>query len=80
MRVILAAAMALAILTVPARAQIGAGKEKSQLDLIYEAKERERADTEKAYNETVRRTRESGPATKVDPWRTIRPADNNSKR
>jgi hypothetical protein len=78
MRVILTTALLLASLVIPANAQ--GGRDKSLLDLQYEVKERERAENEKAYNEMMRRTRESSPAAKADPWRTIRPAESKTKR
>jgi len=46
-----------------------------------DAQKRTEADIDKAYQQTVKQTRDKGPATKADPWGTVRPAaSDNSKK
>ena len=82
MRIVLLAAIALAVLAIPARAQFSNGSDKTQLQYKYEREDQERKDNEKAYNDTMRRIRSTGPAPKTDPWRSVRPAETptNDKR
>ena len=71
MRYLFAAAMTMAMLTTPAHSQ----KQKTPLELKYEQEDRERAETEKAYNATMQRLKSQAPAsTNSDPWKTVRPA------
>jgi hypothetical protein len=78
MRRVLTAALALAVLAGPAYAQDERQKDPAELERERQKKEME--DNERAYNETVRRTRTTAPAAKVDPWRGVRPADNSSSK
>jgi hypothetical protein len=78
MRLVLTAAIALAVLAGPVLAQNQ--PEKNPLDLQREREKMDREENERAYNETVRRTRTTAPATKADPWRGVRPAETNTKR
>jgi hypothetical protein len=82
MRYFFAAAMTIVLLMGPAYSQLGLGPEKTPLDLKYEREDRERAENERAYNETMKRLKKQPPA-KVgsEPWKTVRPAsDADSKR
>jgi hypothetical protein len=79
MRIVLLTAIALAVLANPARAQVSTGAEKTPLQYKYEAEDQARKDNEKAYDETMRRIRSTGPAPKTDPWRNVRPADTNKR-
>ena len=74
MRIVVLLAFALAIVAGPAWAQM------DPLQLKYENERRERIETEKKYNETVRRTQTGNPEVKADPWRGMRPAETESKR
>ena len=78
MRYLFAAAMTMAMLTTPAHSQ----KQKTPLELKYEQEDRERAETEKAYNATMQRLKSQAPATtNADPWKTVRPpSESNAKR
>jgi hypothetical protein len=78
MRRVLTAALALAVLAGPVYAQDERQKDPAELERERQKKEME--DNERAYNETVRRTRTTAPAAKVDPWRGVRPADNSSSK
>ena len=80
MRILLLAAIALAVLAIPARAQVSMSPEKTPTQYKYEGEDQERKDNEKAYDETMRRIRSTGPAPKTDPWRNVRPADTSNKR
>ena len=55
---------------------------KTPLELKYEREDRERAENEKAYNDTMKRLKSQAPATtNSDPWKTVRPAsESNAKR
>jgi hypothetical protein len=75
MRVTLATAIVLAVFATPALAQ-----QKNPLQMKYEAEEKERKETEKAYNDTMRRTRTTEPAPKTDPWGKVRPTGTDNKR
>jgi hypothetical protein len=74
MRIVLTSAFALAIIAGPAFAQM------DPLQLKYEAERREQIETEKKYNETVKRTQTGAPEVKADPWRKMRPAETEPKR
>ena len=78
MRYLFAAAMTMAMLTGPAHSQ----QQKTPLQLKYEREDRERAETEKAYNATMQRLKSQAPATtNSDPWKTVRPpSESNAKR
>ena len=80
MRIVLLAAIALAVLAIPARAQMSNGSDKTPLEYKYERQDQERKDNEKAYDETMRRIRSTGPAPKTDPWAKVRAPETNSKR
>jgi hypothetical protein len=74
MRIVLTSAVVLAIVAGPALAQM------DPLQLKYETERRERLETEKKYNETVRRTQTGTPEVKADPWRGVRQPETESKR
>ena len=78
MRYLFAAAMTMAMLTGHAHSQ----QQKTPLQLKYEREDRERAETEKAYNATMQRLKSQAPATtNSDPWKTVRPpSESNAKR
>jgi hypothetical protein len=76
MRALSAAAIALAMLATPGYAQMKMGPEKDPLQLQYELEQKAREQTEKDYDATMKRTRSSAPAAKVDPWSKVRPAEN----
>jgi hypothetical protein len=82
MRYLFAAAMTMAMLTGPASSQMSMGPEKDPLALKYERQDKERAENEKAYNDTMKRLKSQAPATtSSDPWKTVRPAsESNAKR
>ena len=75
MRCLFAAVMTMAMLAGPAYSQMNMGPEKDPLQLKYEREEKEKAENEKAYNETMKRLKTQAPAkTSSDPWKTVRPA------
>jgi hypothetical protein len=82
MRVVLISAVALAILAVPARAQMQMGDKPAMdpLQLMYESERRERIEIEKKYNETVRHTETGAVKVKKDPWSGVRPGEATSKK
>jgi len=45
-----------------------------------DAQKRTEADIDKAYQQTVKQTRDKGPATRADPWGTVRPAASDSTK
>lgn len=83
-----AAAVMLAMLAGPAYAQrggsaanLGDTPNKDPLQLQYEREDRERAQNEKSYNETMKRLKSQAPAkSSSDPWKIVRPATDSSKR
>ena len=84
MKMLVATVVIATMLAGPACAQMGKGGPSAEKDPRREqaAKdEKERAAIEKEYNETMARTRSTGPAPKTDPWAHMRPADSaNTKR
>jgi hypothetical protein len=82
MRYLFAAAVTMAMLGGPAYSQMSMGPEKDPLQLKYEREDKERAENERAYNETMKRLKKQAPATtNSDPWKIVRPAsESNSKR
>jgi hypothetical protein len=80
MRALSAAAIALAMLATPGYAQVKMGPEKDPLQLQYEQEQKAREQAEKDYDATMKRTRSSAPAAKVDPWRGVRPAENTGAK
>lgn len=82
MRYLFTVAMTMAMLAGPAYAQMNMGPEKNPLKLKYEREDKERAENEKAYNDTMKRLKSQGPAqTNSDPWKTVRPTnESNAKR
>jgi hypothetical protein len=82
MRYLFVAAVTMAMLTGPAYSQMNMGPDKDPLALKYEREDKERAENEKAYNETMKRLKKQAPATtNSDPWKTVRPAsESNAKR
>jgi hypothetical protein len=89
MRYRLAAVMMLAMLAGPAYAQRGGSSanlgdtpNKDPLQLQYEREDRERAQNEKSYNETMKRLKSQAPTNaKSDPWKIVRPTtDSAAKR
>jgi hypothetical protein len=82
MRYLVAAAVTMVLLAGPAYSQMNMGPEKDPLKLKYEREDKERAENERAYNETMKRLKSQAPAsTSSDPWKTVRPAsESNAKR
>ena len=80
MRYLLAAAMTMAMLTVPAYSQFSSsGGGKDPLTLKYEREDNEKKENEKAYNATMKRLKSQQPATtKNDPWSGVRPASDGA--
>ena len=79
MKMFVATVVIATMLAGPACAQMGKGSPSAEKDPRREqaAKaEKERAAIEKEYNETMERTRPTGPPPKTDPWARMRPADN----
>ena len=71
---ILAIAALTAALIVPAHAQMDNDEKnnKAELQKAMEKKKKESEDIEKAYNETVNKTRDRPVAKKMDPWANMR--------
>ena len=84
MKYLLAAAFVTILLSAPARAQLNKGlsPEKTPLDLKYEREEKEQKETEKAYNDQMKRLKAQNPSSSnSDPWKAVRPTgDSGSKR
>jgi hypothetical protein len=82
MRYLVATAVTMVLLAGPAYSQMNMGPEKDPLKLKYEREDKERAENERAYNETMKRLKSQAPAsTSSDPWKTVRPAsESNAKR
>jgi hypothetical protein len=84
MKMFIAMAVIGTMLAGPACAQMGKGGPSADKDPRRERaakEEKEQAAIEKEYNETMARTRSTGPAPKTDPWAHVRPADSaNTKR
>jgi hypothetical protein len=81
MRYLFAAALTMAILTSPAYSQMNLGPDKDPLALKYEREDKERAENEKAYNETMKRLKKQAPTTtSSDPWKTVRPASEQTTK
>ena len=76
MKTLIAAVVTAAILAGPAYAQMAknnnTGPSPQQLEKAAKA-ERERAEIEKEYNDTMNRMKSQGPAPKSDPWARLRP-------
>ncbi len=71
----LAIAVLTAALIVPAYAQMEGDQdkqEKAELEKHMAKKKKESEDIEKAYNETVKKTRDQPAAKKMDPWANMR--------
>jgi hypothetical protein len=79
MKILTATIAAMVILAGPAHAQMFGGNPSSTVpgnpaDREVTAKtEKERADIEKEYDQTMKRLKTQGPAPKSDPWGRIRP-------
>ena len=69
---ILAIAAIIASLAVPAYAQEEQNDPKAELNKALAKKKKEAEEIEKAYNETVKKTREQPVAKKQDPWANMR--------
>jgi hypothetical protein len=84
MKRILAAAVMVGILTGPASSQRGGagdGGHKTPLQLKYEKEDQDRRDSEKAYDETMKRLKSQAPAaTQSDPWAGVRPPPDPKNR
>jgi hypothetical protein len=82
-RVLLAAAM-MAAFAAPAFAQFSGAQDgqKTPLQLQYERERRDQEDSEKAYNDQMKRLRKQNPTAKSDPWAGVRSSDEtaNTKR
>jgi hypothetical protein len=72
---LLAAALLVATLQVPARAQQDQANQ-DPYKLMLEREAKERAENEKSYNEQMKRLKAQAPTkTNADPWKTVRPTD-----
>jgi hypothetical protein len=80
MKTFVAAAVTMAMLAGSAHAQKDKMDRQDPLTLKYEKERKDREDTEKEYDATMRRTRSQGSAPKADPWAGVRPADNASTK
>ena len=69
------ATIIIAFLTVPAYSQ-----DHSPATARTDKEKKEDAATEKAYEDTLKRERNSRPAVKSDPWQTVRPAGGDSTK
>ena len=67
----------LALLTAPAYSQFTMNSgQKEPLQQEYEQRQKEHQETERAYNETLKRTRsQTTVRTNSDPWAGVRPAE-----
>lgn len=74
MKLILAAA-AIAMLAVPATAQVSMNaKEESPVEKQYQQKLKNDAEADKRYREVVRQTSKGSAPAAVDPWANVRPS------
>ena len=84
MKRILAVAVTMGLLAGPASSQVGMGDggHKTPLQLKYENEERDRRESERAYNDTMKRLKSQAPApNKSDPWAGVRPnPESNTRR
>jgi hypothetical protein len=82
MKVVVAAFVTIAVLAGPALAQPSKyRKEDPRAEMKREFKAaRDRAEIEKEYNETMKRTRSTGPAPKSDPWSGVRSNSNGDAK
>jgi hypothetical protein len=84
MKCMLVASVIIGMLTGPAYSQVslGGGGQKTPLQLKYDKEDQERKDSERAYDEQMKRLKSQAPAAaKRDPWAGVRPApEPNSKR
>jgi hypothetical protein len=79
MKYLFAAAVTMAMLAGPAYAQMSMGADKTPLQLKYEREDKERAENEKAYNDTMKRLKAQAPTkSSSDPWKSVRPASGES--
>jgi hypothetical protein len=76
MRKLVASAVALAILTLPAFAQ---KKEDEPLQIIERDKQKQAEELDKQYKRMMERNRKDADAPKTDPWATMR-GQNDGKR
>jgi len=76
MRKLVASAVALAILTLPAFAQ---KKEDEPLEIIERDKQKQAEELDKKYKRMMERNRKDADAPKTDPWATMR-GPNDGKR
>jgi hypothetical protein len=75
MRILTIAAMMIALLPASAYSQ------QNKPPLRSDKQMKDDAEIDKAYQETVKRSKGNGQAAKSDPWQTVRPAgDDNTKR
>jgi len=76
MRKLVASAVALAILTLPAFAQ---KKEDEPLEVIEKDKQKQTEALDKQYKRMMDRNRKEGDAPKTDPWATMRGPNDGKK-
>ena len=70
------ATVIITLLTLPAYSQQGNAPITARTD----KEKKEDAAIEKAYEDTLKKERSSGPAVKSDPWQTIRPTGGDSTK
>jgi hypothetical protein len=82
MKTLLATAVATAMLTGSAYAQMSKGAHKDPLELQYERQRKEQEDIERDYNAAMKRSRSQGAATapKSDPWAGVRPTESSGPK
>jgi len=83
MKRILATSMMMGMLAGPASSQMsmGGGEHKTPLQLKYEREDQERKESERAYDQTMKRLKTQAPAqAKSDPWAGVRPAPEPATR
>ena len=82
MKHLCAAGVMLAMLAGPAYSQFNPNaNEKEPLQQQYEQKQRDHQETEKAYNEALKRQRTQAPVENTsDPWRSVRPVEQPKTR
>jgi len=76
MKIFVAVAVTMAMLTGSASAQKSNSPHKDPLTLQYEREKKDQEDIERDYNAAMKRSRSQGPAPKTDPWAGVRPANN----
>jgi hypothetical protein len=83
MKRILAVSVMMGMLGAPAYSQMnmGGGGHKTPLQLKYDKEDQDRKESERAYEEQMKRLKSQAPATSTrDPWAGVRPAPETTTR